>query len=79
MWDPYNVTEDADLGLRLARHGFLTVVVNSTTFEEANSDLGNWIRQRSRWVKGYMQTWLVHMRDPWQLVVTPSCSENVAA
>ena len=39
----------------------------SVTYEEANSRVGNWIRQRSRWIKGYMQTWLVHMRDPWRL------------
>ncbi len=66
-WDPFNVTEDADLGLRLARAGFATEIINSTTYEEANSHLGNWIRQRSRWLKGYMQTWLVCMRDPWEL------------
>jgi cellulose synthase/poly-beta-1,6-N-acetylglucosamine synthase-like glycosyltransferase len=63
-WDPYNVTEDADLGIRLHKAGYKTAIIDSTTFEEANSDLYNWIRQRSRWVKGYMQTWLVHMRHP---------------
>jgi len=63
-WDPFNVTEDADLGLRLARAGFRTSIVDSTTYEEANSRTGNWIRQRSRWTKGYVQTWLVHMRHP---------------
>jgi cellulose synthase/poly-beta-1,6-N-acetylglucosamine synthase-like glycosyltransferase len=63
-WDPYNVTEDADLGLRLARMGKRTVTLDSTTYEEANSRLKNWIRQRSRWIKGYMQTFLVHTRHP---------------
>ncbi|AAM39994.1 conserved hypothetical protein [Xanthomonas campestris pv. campestris str. 8004] len=63
-WDPYNVTEDADLGVRLIQNGYRVNVVNSTTFEEANVSIPNWIRQRSRWLKGYMQTWLVHMRDP---------------
>ena len=63
-WDPYNVTEDADLGIRLHKSGYKTAIIDSTTFEEANSDLYNWIRQRSRWVKGYIQTWLVHMRHP---------------
>ncbi|MDH4320984.1 MAG: glycosyltransferase [Desulfobulbaceae bacterium] len=63
-WDPYNVTEDADLGVRLTQRGYRVGVVNSTTFEEANSRVGNWIRQRSRWIKGYMQTYLVHMRHP---------------
>jgi len=63
-WDPYNVTEDADLGIRLARVGLRVRVLDSTTFEEATSQLGPWLRQRSRWMKGYMQTWLVHMRSP---------------
>lgn len=63
-WDPYNVTEDADLGVRLVQQGHRVSVVNSTTFEEANVSIPNWIRQRSRWFKGYMQTWLVHMRNP---------------
>lgn len=63
-WDPYNVTEDADLGVRLTQQGYRVSVVNSTTYEEANVSIPNWIRQRSRWLKGYMQTWLVHMRDP---------------
>ncbi len=63
-WDPYNVTEDADLGVRLTQRGYRVGVVNSTTYEEANVSIPNWIRQRSRWLKGYMQTWLVHMRKP---------------
>ena len=62
-WDPYNVTEDADLGLRLARRGFRTAIIDSTTFEEANCRTGNWMRQRSRWMKGFLQTWLVHRRN----------------
>lgn len=66
-WDPFNVTEDADLGVRLFKKGYKTAVVDSRTWEEANSDLKNWIRQRSRWIKGYMQTWLVHMRNPIKL------------
>ena len=66
-WDPYNVTEDCDLGMRLAIEGYQTVVIDSTTWEEANSQLRNWIRQRSRWIKGYIQTYLVHMRNPAKL------------
>jgi len=66
-WDPYNVTEDADLGIRLYKSGYKTAIVDSRTWEEANSRFGNWIRQRSRWFKGYMQTWLVHMRSPLKL------------
>jgi cellulose synthase/poly-beta-1,6-N-acetylglucosamine synthase-like glycosyltransferase len=66
-WDPYNVTEDADLGIRLHKAGYQTAIIDSTTLEEANSELNNWIRQRSRWIKGYIQTWLVHMRHPVRL------------
>lgn len=67
-WDPFNVTEDADLGIRAAAQGYRVGVVNSTTFEEANNNTWNWIRQRSRWIKGYMQTVLVHLRHPLVLV-----------
>jgi cellulose synthase/poly-beta-1,6-N-acetylglucosamine synthase-like glycosyltransferase len=63
-WDPFNVTEDADLGVRLHRYGYRTLVLDSVTFEEANSDAINWLKQRSRWYKGYLQTWLVHSRHP---------------
>jgi glycosyltransferase XagB len=66
-WDPYNVTEDADLGIRLARRGYQTRVLDSETYEEANSDVINWVKQRSRWYKGYLQTWLVHTRHPREL------------
>jgi glycosyltransferase XagB len=63
-WDPFNVTEDADLGMRLHRKGFRTAILDSVTWEEANSDFVNWIKQRSRWYKGYIQTWVVHLRHP---------------
>jgi cellulose synthase/poly-beta-1,6-N-acetylglucosamine synthase-like glycosyltransferase len=69
-WDPFNVTEDADLGIRLTQNGYRVGVVDSTTFEEATCDAGNWIRQRSRWMKGYMQTFLVHTRRPLHLLQT---------
>ncbi len=62
-WDPFNVTEDADLGVRLFQKGFRTAVIDSLTLEEATSKVPNWIRQRSRWLKGYMQTYLVHTRN----------------
>jgi cellulose synthase/poly-beta-1,6-N-acetylglucosamine synthase-like glycosyltransferase len=63
-WNAFNVTEDADLGVRVFVRGWKTAVLDSTTYEEANSRFGNWIRQRSRWVKGYMQTYLYQMRHP---------------
>jgi cellulose synthase/poly-beta-1,6-N-acetylglucosamine synthase-like glycosyltransferase len=63
-WDPYNVTEDADLGMRLARFGYRAAVIPSTTYEEAPARYGVWLRQRTRWLKGWVQTWLVHMRAP---------------
>ena len=67
-WDPYNLTEDADLGIRLARMGFSTGVLQHPTYEEAPRSFDPWIRQRSRWFKGWLQTWLVHMRHPIELV-----------
>jgi cellulose synthase/poly-beta-1,6-N-acetylglucosamine synthase-like glycosyltransferase len=67
-WDPYNVTEDADLGIRASALGYRVGVINSTTMEEANTSIPNFIRQRSRWIKGYMQTTLVHARRPRQLI-----------
>jgi len=67
-WDPFNVAEDCDLGIRLHKMGYRTQVLDSTTWEEANSRLWNWVRQRSRWVKGYIQTHLVHMRNPFKAV-----------
>jgi glycosyltransferase XagB len=63
-WDAFNVTEDCDLGIRLVKRGYTTAIINSVTLEEANSDYKNWIWQRSRWIKGYMQSYLVHMRHP---------------
>jgi cellulose synthase/poly-beta-1,6-N-acetylglucosamine synthase-like glycosyltransferase len=63
-WDAFNVTEDADIGIRLAQMGYRVSMLDSTTFEEAPVRVGAWLKQRSRWLKGYMQTWLVHMRDP---------------
>jgi cellulose synthase/poly-beta-1,6-N-acetylglucosamine synthase-like glycosyltransferase len=68
QWDPYNVTEDADLGVRFHRFGYRVRVLDSVTVEESNSDLINWMKQRSRWYKGYWQTWLVHLRRPGDLV-----------
>jgi cellulose synthase/poly-beta-1,6-N-acetylglucosamine synthase-like glycosyltransferase len=67
-WDPFNVTEDADLGFRMARQGQQVSMLDSTTFEEAPVCMGPWLRQRTRWMKGYMQTMLVHSRQPGMLV-----------
>lgn len=67
-WDPFNVTEDADLGLRLTRFGFETAVLDSFTYEEANTRFNNWLAQRSRWLKGFLLTWLVNMRTPLQVL-----------
>ncbi|MEM9342867.1 MAG: glycosyltransferase family 2 protein [Pseudomonadota bacterium] len=66
-WDSHNVTEDADLGLRLARIGLRTEMVDTVTREEANCRVVPWIKQRSRWIKGYALTYIVHMRRPWML------------
>ena len=67
-WDAHNVTEDADLGMRIARFGWRTELIPTVTQEEANCQPLAWVRQRSRWLKGYMVTWLVHMRTPLRLL-----------
>ena len=66
-WDPYNVTEDADLGIRMQRNGFEIGTFASTTWEEAPVKLRDWLPQRTRWIKGWMQTYAVHMRQPFKL------------
>lgn len=66
-WDAYNVTEDADLGMRLCRDGYRTEMVDTVTYEEANFRILPWVRQRSRWLKGFMATYAVHMREPRRL------------
>lgn len=66
-WDPFNVTEDADLGFRLHRRGWRLGLLTLPTWEPPPEDLGAWLPQRARWLKGYMQTWGVHMRRPQDL------------
>ncbi len=66
-WDAHNVTEDADLGVRLARFGYVTEIMPTVTREEANCRMWPWVKQRSRWLKGFMVTYLVHMRSPKRL------------
>ncbi|MEM9580157.1 MAG: glycosyltransferase family 2 protein [Pseudomonadota bacterium] len=68
-WDAFNVTEDADLGIRLVRAGYKTVLISSETLEEANNRVWPWIKQRSRWLKGYLITYLSHMRNPLRLLL----------
>jgi cellulose synthase/poly-beta-1,6-N-acetylglucosamine synthase-like glycosyltransferase len=67
-WDAFNVTEDCDLGIRIQRAGYRTRMLHTTTWEEACSRIRFWIPQRTRWIKGYIQTYLVHMRHPLQLM-----------
>ena len=67
-WDAFNVTEDADLGFRLTRKGYHIAILQSTTYEEAPADFDNWFRQRTRWLKGWLQTYAVIMRRPVRLV-----------
>lgn len=62
-WDPFNVTEDADLGIRLSYLGYRTRILPSLTLEEAPISFGAWVKQRTRWIKGYIHTWLVYMRN----------------
>ncbi|MBB4404777.1 glycosyltransferase family 2 protein [Agrobacterium radiobacter] len=63
-WDPYNVTEDADLGLRLHRLGYRCGVIRRQTLEDAPTSLSVWLNQRTRWYKGWLQSWLVMTRAP---------------
>ncbi|AWW50851.1 glycosyltransferase family 2 protein [Wolbachia endosymbiont of Folsomia candida] len=63
LWDAYNVTEDADLGLRLAQMGYKTRIIDSETLEESPITVFAWIKQRARWIKGYMQTYVVHLKN----------------
>jgi len=67
-WDSFNVTEDCDLGIRLVKQGYKTAIIDSMTLEEANSSILNWFGQRTRWIKGYMQTYLLHMRKPQEFI-----------
>lgn len=67
-WDAYNVTEDCDLGVRIYRKGYRSHMLDTTTWEEACSSPRFWIRQRTRWLKGYIQTYFVHMRNPLRLL-----------
>ncbi len=67
-WDPYNVTEDADLGIRLFREGYRCSTIPLPTYEEAPPRLWPWIKQRTRWLKGWMQTVLVHSRNPMHFI-----------
>lgn len=67
-WDAYNVTEDCDLGVRIYRAGYKSRMLNTTTWEEACCLLPYWLRQRTRWLKGYIQTYLVHMRQPFRFI-----------
>ncbi|MGU3574482.1 glycosyltransferase family 2 protein [Brucellaceae bacterium C25G] len=63
-WDAYNVTEDADLGVRLARFGYAIKTITHGTIEDAPENFADWYKQRTRWMKGWMQTSLVHLRKP---------------
>ena len=63
-WDGHNVTEDADLGVRLGRYGYRSGVITRPTYEDAPETISVWMPQRVRWFKGWLQTWLVHMREP---------------
>lgn len=67
-WDPFNVTEDADLGVRLARRGMATETIDSRTAEEAPVRFRSWLMQRTRWMKGWMQTFIVHNSHPRELL-----------
>ncbi|MBI2098762.1 MAG: glycosyltransferase [Candidatus Wildermuthbacteria bacterium] len=66
-WDPYNVAEDCDIGIVLYRHGYRSEILDSVSKEEATTTLPAWMRQRSRWMKGFLQSSIVHLRHPLEL------------
>jgi len=66
-WDPYNVTEDCDVGIRMFRRGYRSGIINSFSKEEATNSIVAWVKQRTRWMKGFIQTSLVHLRHPFRL------------
>lgn len=66
-WDPYNVAEDCDMGIALYRKGYRTEILDSSSKEEATATLSSWMRQRTRWMKGFLQSSIVHLRHPMQL------------
>ena len=68
-WDSYNVAEDCDVGIRLFRNGYRTGIINSISREEAAGDVWGWIKQRTRWMKGFIQTSIVHLRYPLRFTV----------
>lgn len=62
-WDAFNVTEDADLGIRLYNHGYRCSLINSTTLEESPIHISSWLKQRSRWIKGHILTSMLHSKQ----------------
>lgn len=62
------MTEDADLGVRYARLGHKIASFASYTSEESTVTVHAWLRQRSRWMKGWMQTLIVHSAYPGRLL-----------
>jgi cellulose synthase/poly-beta-1,6-N-acetylglucosamine synthase-like glycosyltransferase len=76
-WDPYNVTKDADLGIRLARLGYRSTALSSATYEEAPASFGPWLRQRTRWYKGWPAHRVQGLVHPWNLhAFRPAFSMN---
>ncbi len=63
-WDAFNLTEDAELSMRLAKNGFRTQMLSPPTIENAPHSLSVWFNQRTRWLTGHIQTWCIHMRHP---------------
>ena len=63
-WDSHNLTEDADLGMRMAYFGYRSEMITPPTFENAPHGLKIFLRQRIRWQSGHIQTISVHLRQP---------------
>jgi cellulose synthase/poly-beta-1,6-N-acetylglucosamine synthase-like glycosyltransferase len=64
-WDSYNIAEDCDIGIRIYRHGFKSgMMLDSFSWEQSTTTIPRWLRQRTRWEQGFIQTSLVHLRFP---------------
>ena len=83
-WDAYNVTEDAELGVRLARYGYRTGVITRPTWEDAPETLAVWLPQRIRWFKGWMRRVVksynnLKKREKWILLTLELYHSNIIA
>lgn len=61
FWDSYNVTEDAELSIRIYSNNYKIKMLDSLTLEESPIEMIAFIKQRSRWIKGFLQTFFCYV------------------